>query len=78
MGHMSYSIFEPPSAQPRDPADSKFFRAKNKNFFQYCRQLFNLLENSSNQMKKMTKITLTIFKKVTSLQIKKSMKKPHF
>jgi hypothetical protein len=29
MGHMTYFIFEPPSAQPRDPADSKFFWAKN-------------------------------------------------
>jgi predicted AlkP superfamily pyrophosphatase or phosphodiesterase len=29
MGHMIYFIFEPPSAQPRDPADSKFFWAKN-------------------------------------------------
>jgi hypothetical protein len=29
MGHMTYVIFEPPNAQPRDPADSKFFWAKN-------------------------------------------------
>jgi hypothetical protein len=29
MGHMTYFIFEPPSAQPRDPADSKLFWAKN-------------------------------------------------
>jgi hypothetical protein len=29
MGHMTYFIFEPPSPQPRDPADSKFFWAKN-------------------------------------------------
>jgi hypothetical protein len=26
---MTYFIFESPSAQPRDPADSKFFWAKN-------------------------------------------------
>jgi hypothetical protein len=25
MGHMTYFILEPPSAQPRDPADSNFF-----------------------------------------------------
>jgi hypothetical protein len=25
MSHMTYFIFEPPSVQPRDPADSKFF-----------------------------------------------------
>jgi hypothetical protein len=29
MGHMTYFIFEPPSAQPRNPADSKFFWAEN-------------------------------------------------
>jgi hypothetical protein len=29
MGHMTYFIFEPPSTQPRDPADSKIFWAKN-------------------------------------------------
>jgi hypothetical protein len=28
MGHMTYFIFEPPSPQPRDPADSKYFWAK--------------------------------------------------
>jgi hypothetical protein len=28
MGHMTYFIFEPHSAQPKDPADSKFFWAK--------------------------------------------------
>jgi hypothetical protein len=32
MGHMTYFIFEPPSAQPRDPADSKFFSAKNTQY----------------------------------------------
>jgi hypothetical protein len=29
MGCITCLIFEPPSAQPREPADSKFFRAKN-------------------------------------------------
>jgi hypothetical protein len=29
MGHMIYFIFDPPSAQPMDPADTKFFWAKN-------------------------------------------------
>jgi hypothetical protein len=29
MGHMTYFIFEPLRAQPRFPADSKFFWAKN-------------------------------------------------
>jgi uncharacterized protein (DUF486 family) len=40
-----------------------------------------LLDYSSNQMKKTQnkeKITLNIFKKVTSLHLKKSMKKTHF
>jgi hypothetical protein len=29
MGHMTYFIFEPSSAQPRDPAEFKLFWAKN-------------------------------------------------
>jgi hypothetical protein len=32
MGHMTYFIFEPFSVQPRDPADSKFFWAKNTQY----------------------------------------------
>jgi hypothetical protein len=32
MGHMTYFIFEPFSAQPRDPSDSKFFWAKNTQY----------------------------------------------
>jgi hypothetical protein len=32
MGHMTFLIFEPPSAQPRDPADSNFFWTENTQY----------------------------------------------
>jgi hypothetical protein len=43
MGHMTYFIIEPPSAQPRDPADPNFCPAR----LHYFNRKFNTLFKKS-------------------------------